>query len=142
MKLLVCGSRSIADKDLVWESIEASRWEPDTIIHGDAEGVDKLADRWARQYGVDIERHPIPDWVWEKYGSSSGPVRNGYMVGEADAVVAIWDGESSGTKNTIRQAIDGGVPVYKVVCQETDAGWQPWLKTYEDGAQSSLNEFE
>lgn len=38
--------------------------------------------------------------------------RNGWIVEDADQVVAFWDGASSGTADTIRRARAAGVPVH------------------------------
>lgn len=122
MNVLVCGSRDIDEKSVVYDAIASAPWNIEVLIHGDATGVDTIADRYARTRGIERDVHPIPDWVWDKIGPKSGPMRNGYMVEQADAVVAVWDGESSGTADTIKQAESHGLPVYKVVCGY-NSGW-------------------
>lgn len=142
MKLLVCGSRIIDDYQVVYDAIEASPFEPETIVHGDADGVDSFADLYARRRNIDRDVHPIPDWVWETIGGSAGPMRNGYMVDDADAVVAVWNGESAGTKDTIQQAESEGLPVYKVTCQETRSGWKIAQEKLVEDDQACLGDFE
>lgn len=142
MKVLVCGSRSIDDQDVVTRAIYGSPFDVSTIIHGDADGVDAEADQYAHDYAVDTEVHPIPEWVWEKVGRKAGPMRNEYMVRQADAVVAVWDGESSGTKDAMQQAESVGLPVYKVVCDERDGEWTIVSDTLIEDDQTALGDFE
>lgn len=140
--VLVSGSRNIDDKSVVYQAIRESPWSPDTIIHGDASGVDELARKYAIHTHTEYEVHEIPDWAWATIGRKCGPLRNGYMVEQADAVVAIWDGESSGTKDTITQAEADGLPVYKVLCSETARGWEiDQTKLVEDD-QACLTDFD
>lgn len=142
MKVLVSGSRDIDDTKIVYDAIAKSPWQPDTIIHGDAMGVDSIADRYARIKSIDRDVHPIPDWVWEKVGRKAGPMRNGFMVDHADALIAVWDGESSGTKNTMQQAESEGLPVYKVVCESTEDGWEVENQKLIEDDQMCLEDFE
>ena len=47
------------------------------LIHGDAQGADKLADVVARQYGVRVKPFPAD---WDTYHKAAGPIRNAQMV--------------------------------------------------------------
>lgn len=105
MNILVCGSRNIKDKDVIYECIENAIQEIDCddmkLISGDANGVDKISQDWAKDNNVKID---IYQPNWNKYGKAAGPIRNSQMIKNADFVVAIWDEESSGTKDTIIKA--------------------------------------
>lgn len=140
--MLVSGSRDIDDKSVVYDAISSAPWDASMLIHGDASGVDKIADQYARLRNIDTDVHPVPDWVWEKVGRKAGPMRNDYMVRRADALIAVWDGESSGTKDTMQQAEREGLPVYKVVCRETDAGWEIEDERLVEDDQACLGDFE
>jgi hypothetical protein len=142
VKVLVSGSRDIDDNAVVYDAIINSPWEPSVLIHGDASGVDKIADRYARLHKIDTDVHPVPEWVWEKVGRKAGPMRNDYMVQQADALVAVWDGESSGTKDAMQQAESEGLPVYKVVCSETENGWEIERENLIEDDQMCLEDFE
>jgi predicted Rossmann-fold nucleotide-binding protein len=117
MKVVIAGSRSIASQDTVWYAIEST--EKDLvarhreIIHmvvsGGAYGVDKLGEEWALEHGVPVVRF-TPDWG--THGKAAGPIRNRQMVDYADAVIAVWDGRSRGTKSTIDYARRKGKPLY------------------------------
>ena len=97
MKLLIIGSRGILDFDLA--PYINSRVE--LIISGGADGVDSLAEKFA-------DKHKISKLIlypkYEKYGKAAPIKRNHQMVDLADCVLAIWDGCSKGTANTIRYA--------------------------------------
>jgi hypothetical protein len=41
---------------------------------------------------------------WQQYGRGAGMKRNYQMLLEAEALIAIWDGKSRGTKNAIDTA--------------------------------------
>jgi uncharacterized phage-like protein YoqJ len=40
---------------------------------------------------------------WRKYGKRAGHRRNQQMADNADALIALWDGESPGTRDMIRR---------------------------------------
>lgn len=94
MKLLIIGSRTITDFDL-------SRYIPEEttlIISGGAKGIDTLAERYADEKG--IEKLIIrPEY--QKFGKAAPIKRNEQMVDLSDVVLAVWDGESRGTKYTL-----------------------------------------
>lgn len=142
MKVLVSGSRDIDDRQLVYDAIRSAPFEIDTIVHGGASGVDQLAaDYSIRKPEIDVAEHPIPAWVWNKVGRKAGPLRNSFMVEQADALVAIWDGESSGTKDTISQAESEGLPVFKVLCSQDGTMWTIDRSELIEADQSALDEF-
>lgn len=107
MKLLVVGSRSIADFDL--SAYIAS--EVHTIISGGACGVDDLAEQYA-------DVHRLSKYIirprYDKYGRSAPIKRNEQMVDIADAVLIVWDGVSRGTKHTLEYARAKNKPVVLV----------------------------
>ena len=81
------------------------------IISGAAsKGADALAIRWANENQIGLTKVPAD---WDKYGKSAGMIRNSVMIEmEPDAVIAYWDGTSSGTSNTIERAKDKNIDVY------------------------------
>lgn len=98
MKTIIAGSRSITDYKYLLKAIAQIDWEITEVISGNARGVDRLGERWARENNIPV-RLFFPDW--DKWGKSAGFVRNHEMVEEAEALIALWDGESRGTKHTI-----------------------------------------
>jgi len=105
MKVIIAGSRDITNYDVVRACIEdainRTGWHVDTVLSGCARGVDRLGERWAELHGIPVERFPAD---WARYGRRAGYLRNEEMAKVADALIAIWDGVSPGTKHMIRLA--------------------------------------
>lgn len=109
MKLIIAGGRNITDYDLVLSALRESGFIPTEIVSGMAQGVDTLAIQYAQENNLPLQRF----WAeWEFYGKSAGPIRNRNMAEYADALIAIWDGVSRGTKNMIEEATKKGLKVY------------------------------
>jgi len=112
MNVIVAGSRNITDYRIVKNVLGGLDWSIDLILSGHANGVDKLAERWARESGIEVNKYPA---YWDKYGKKAGYVRNLKMAQRADALIAIWDGESKGTKMMIDIALDEKIKFIYVV---------------------------
>lgn len=97
MKLLIAGSRTITAFDLAPHIPE----DTDEIISGGAKGIDTLAEEYARVRGIPVTVIR-PDY--SKYGTAAPIKRNEIMVVMADAVLAVWDGVSKGSRHTIEYA--------------------------------------
>lgn len=108
MKVIVAGSRSIDNYDLIEECIQESGFIVNEVVSGGAKGVDRVGEAWAAAHRIAITRFPAD---WETHGKAAGPIRNGLMADYADALIAIWDGESRGTKNMIKTAERAGLPI-------------------------------
>jgi hypothetical protein len=106
VKVIVAGSRDIADFAAVSLAIESSGFAITEIVSGAAKGVDTLGERWASENGVAIKRFPAN---WAEHGKAAGPIRNREMARYGDALVAIWDGVSNGTQNMIDEAVRAGL---------------------------------
>lgn len=109
MRILICGSRSITDPNMVAVAVAASGFQVTHLISGGAAGADTLAERWATANGIP-KTIMIPDW--EGLGRRAGLVRNSQMLEQAEAVIAIWDSHSRGTLDTIQKAILKNLPLY------------------------------
>ncbi|MBQ8683853.1 MAG: DUF2493 domain-containing protein [Clostridia bacterium] len=103
MKVAVIGSRGIKDVRLD-EYIPRGVTE---IISGGAKGVDMLAREYALQNGLEL-REILPDY--QRYKRAAPLQRNKEIVQVADCVVALWNGESRGTKFVIDWCKKCGVP--------------------------------
>ena len=97
MKLLIAGSRSIKEYDVMkYISDDVS-----LIICGGAEGVDFLAEQAADKLKISkLVLRP----EYKKYGKAAPLIRNKEMVEIADEVLVIWDGKSRGAKFTAKYA--------------------------------------
>lgn len=85
-----------------------------TFISGGALGVDSIAEKCVDDFNETFHANitkVIYKPNWEKYGKKAGFLRNQQIVDEAEKLIAFWDGESKGTKNSIDLAIKKGIPV-------------------------------
>ena len=98
MKVIIAGSRSINDYALVKQAIEKAAFSITEVVSGGANGVDKLGEKWALENNIPIKQF-LPDW--NAHGKAAGPIRNSEMVAYSDALIAVYDGISKGTKDTI-----------------------------------------
>lgn len=77
-----------------------SKWSVHTIDHFEEEIVAK-----ADKVLFACEK-PYAPWKFQK--------RNEWMVDNSQAVIAVWDGSSGGTANTVRYAQGGNRPIYLI----------------------------
>jgi len=110
MKLIIAGSRGVTKYQTVRLAFRRFRYRRavTTIVSGKAPGVDTLGEEVADEYGLEIMAKPA-DWL--TYGKRAGYIRNGEMAEVADALLAIWDGKSPGTKQMIKLALAKGLYV-------------------------------
>ena len=102
-RVVVAGSRDFNDYERLSSELDArlKGKESITIISSTAKGADRMGERYAAEHGVNLERFPAE---WGVYHKGADPIRNEKLVRSADAVIAFWDGESSGTRNIIECA--------------------------------------
>ena len=118
-KLLVAGSRTVSDYDLVARKLDhlVSGWMSGLastiiVIEGEAPGVDLLAKRWATERGHGVLPMPAD---WDKHGRPAGYVRNVAMADQdPDAAVLFWDGKSPGT-TMMRNILDERDIPYRLI---------------------------
>lgn len=99
MKVIIAGPRFVNNPQFVAAAIAASKFIITEVVSGHARGVDQLGEDWAREHGVHYTLFPAD---WNKYGKAAGPRRNEQMAKYADALIAVWDGQSRGTGHMIR----------------------------------------
>lgn len=111
MKCIIAGSRSIQQYVTLETALEASGWldQITEVISGGAQGVDALGEEFAYKNHKHLMIFPAD---WDTYGRSAGMRRNKMMAGYADALIAVWDGKSKGTKHMIEEARRRGLKVF------------------------------
>lgn len=109
MRTIIAGSRHLEDYDLVVDAIDKASWKPTLVVSGGAKGIDSLAEQWASNNNIQVEKHPAN---WKQFGRAAGPVRNKEMAKNAEGLIAIWDGKSKGTKSMIELAHKANLAVY------------------------------
>ena len=112
MEVIIAGSRVIRDMALLERAIMRAGFTITTVVSGTAQGADRLGEQWASKHGIPVKQFPAQ---WRKHGHSAGYKRNETMADNADALIALWDGKSRGTKHMIDIARRKGLPVYVLV---------------------------
>lgn len=122
MRVIIAGSRTLNNIKYVedafikafnqWMREDQSNWKDflhPEIVSGGAQGVDFLAELYAKKHSWPFKEFPAK---WNEHGKSAGILRNKEMGNYADALVAVWDGQSKGTKHMIDYMRSLNKPVY------------------------------
>ena len=98
------------------QAVRESGFSITEIISGNAQGIDRAGERYAKQAGIDIVIFPAN---WTGNGKAAGPIRNEKMARYAiadesrpGALVAVWNGVSRGTKSMIDIATRLGLKIF------------------------------
>src|SRR5687768_14326495 len=109
MKTIIAGSREkVTLEDVAW-AVENCGWQITEVISGTARGVDQMGEEIANALGLPIIKYPAN---WDLYGKRAGYKRNTEMADSAEALIAVWDGQSRGTFHMIRTASQKGLKVF------------------------------
>lgn len=111
-RVIVAGSRQFSDYELLKRELDRllinKISEGIQVVCGEARGADSLGKQYAIEKGYSVASYPAD---WNRYGKAAGYYRNQQMADNADALVAFWDGISSGTENMIQIARQKRIPV-------------------------------
>lgn len=109
MTVIITGGRWYRDMERIFTELD--KLEPTLIVHGGASGADFLAKFYAQERGIPCR---VFEALWEKHGRAAGPLRNEQMLSSyPDALVLAFPG-GSGTRDCVRQALDGGMHVVQI----------------------------
>lgn len=110
MKTIIAGSRNINNVNLkVSEAVYYSGIKMTEIVSGTARGVDQAGELFGHKNNIPVKRFPAE---WERLGRGAGYIRNSKMADYADALIAVWDGVSKGTKHMIEEARKRNLTVF------------------------------
>ena len=109
MKVIVAGTRTICDYNVVVEAITKSQFVIDELVSGNAPGIDTQGEIFAKKNNIPCRLFPAD---WEKLKQWAGPARNHEMSLYADALIAVWDGKSGGTHDMIKKMRKRRKPVF------------------------------
>lgn len=117
MKLAVISSRSIDDKEavkrIVKDYLEEHSHDRVTFLTGSALGTDEYVKEFANEKGYDtvsfVPYHLVDNAT--EFSSKFFFFRTKQLLDQADALIALWDSESNGTKYAIRYAQKRNIPV-------------------------------
>ena len=108
MKLIIAGSRSFTNYQLLCQTLAPERPRITQVLTGGARGADQLGYRWAWKHQV---THQLFRADWERLGTSAGVRRNYQMAQACAMLLAFWDGRSAGTQHLISCMQQLGKPV-------------------------------
>lgn len=114
MKTIIAGGRDFKDYNLLKKQVDYYRLHKNEItevVSGGAAGADSLGEMYAIENNISIK---VFNADWNKHGRAAGPMRNKQMADYADVLIAVWDGQSKGTKNMIDQMNKLNKPVFIV----------------------------
>lgn len=124
-RVIVAGSRTLGAQhlELIRETLRRELGDVDpakvTIVHGAAQGADRLAAQAARELGMRVEPHRAD---WDTHGKAAGPIRNQQMLDAgATRVFAFVDqplAEARGTADVVGRARRAGIPTTVVPTPE------------------------
>lgn len=116
IKLIIAGTRPPRD---ISESIKHNKrclelikqgwfelsvkYDIEVEVSGGGRGPDMLGESYADSLGVPVARFYVSSVQWEKYPKTAGHMRNTLMADYSNALLAIWDGKSGGTKDMIEK---------------------------------------
>ena len=129
MRVVVAGSRSFSDLELIHERLKALLVEHGDkleLVHGGASGPDSEAGMFARAYQLPVtveeaQWEPTPDTPFTRlrrtksglvFDAAAGILRNVRMLDMCpDLVLVFWDGVSRGSKHMIDEATRRSIPL-------------------------------
>ena len=109
MITIIAGCRTCEDAEALVEAVADVPWVITEVVCGCAKGADTLGREWAEANDVPVKEYPAN---WDKYGKTAGIRRNEAMSKYGEALIALWDGQSSGTGHMIQIALAAGLKVY------------------------------
>jgi predicted Rossmann fold nucleotide-binding protein DprA/Smf involved in DNA uptake len=97
MKFAVVGSRSINDYEFIKLILDNLLSKGDSLVSGGAIGVDQLAEKYAKENGIEIKVY-LPDWA--TWGKAAGFIRNKKIIDNCDECIVFHDGISKGAMHS------------------------------------------
>lgn len=113
--LAIIGSRTFTDyeyaKGRIEHIIDVNNVEVIKIVSGGADGADTIAEIFALEHGIPIRIHR-PDW---SLGRHAGFLRNADIIENCTHVIALWDGSSKGTADSLKKAKNFGKKIVTII---------------------------
>jgi len=115
-KILVCGSRTWSDSDLIAWHLQALP-KGSIVVEGGCSGADRIAAEVASDLLLEVREYPAD---WQRFGASAGPRRNQQMLDlehpdkdglRIDRALAFHDDPmlGRGTLDMVRRLVGAGI---------------------------------
>lgn len=111
---LICGGRHFADDqmfDNVMGDLIRIRGVPSKVVHGGADGTDKMAGVWATKFAIDCT---VEKAEWNTYGRSAGPRRNQKMLDDHKPDFGVAFPGGHGTADMVRRLKAAGIDMAEI----------------------------
>ena len=110
MKILVCGGRDYDEWPKMKEYLDSlhEKCTVTEVIHGGADGADRLAGVWARWNCI---KETVYKADWKKYKKAAGPIRNLEMLDTSKPDLVLVFPGGKGTAHMRKIAEDGGYSI-------------------------------
>jgi hypothetical protein len=117
LKFGIIGSRNFTDKELFLckvNEVIALEGMAILVISGGAIGADAMAEEWAIENSIEFQvfKPQHKDFPKSISRFAAPHARNTLIAQNSDVIIAFWDGQSTGTKDTIDKAIAQSKKVY------------------------------
>ena len=117
MTIGIIGSRNFTDKELFLckvNEVITLEGMPNLVISGGAIGADAMAEEWAKENAIEFQvfKPQHKDFPKSIRRFAAPHARNTLIAEHSDVIIAFWDGQSTGTKDTIDKAIAQSKKVY------------------------------
>ena len=117
LKYGIIGSCNFTDKELFLckvNEVIAIEGMPNLVISGGAVGADAMAEEWAKENAIDFQvfKPQHKDFAKSIRRVAAPHARNTLIEEHTDNITAIWNGKSTGAKDTIDKAIAKSKKVY------------------------------
>lgn len=117
MKVIIAGSRDLDIPnihELIHFAVKRSGFKITQLLSGCARGVDREA---MTELASMLDEDNIIGYTanWKTFGKSAGFIRNVQMAEDADALILIWNGRSSGSAHMKDQMVRRGKPIYELI---------------------------
>lgn len=110
MRVIIAGGRDVENAlGCVIAAAMQSGYQISCVVSGTARGVDRAGEIYAQCNVIPVKQFPAN---WDTHGKSAGYKRNAVMAENADALIAVWDGQSRGTKHMVDIAVNKGLRVF------------------------------
>ena len=116
MKLIIAGSRTFTDYQLLCQTLAPERQRITQVLTGGARGADQLGFSWALKHHI---RSRCFAADWERFGKSAGVRRNHQMAQAGDVLVAFHVNNSPGTAHMIACMRALGKPLVVIQVEAT-----------------------
>lgn len=105
MKIAVIGGRNRTDHEYIYQKLRTFFMDGDILVSGGADGVDTIAESFARERGYKTTIFH-PDYA--RYRKNAPLERNKLIAKEAEIAIAFPADDSTGTHHALEQFVKNG----------------------------------